>query len=121
MGYDPWPRALRIRPCLCGHDQMDHSKILLGEPCLDCDCPGFMTIWREKPVKKDTLVTDPLLPDWISLQELADELASLEAQDLDVAAAAKRLDIALSRDPGLRASREERKRLRDEARRDWSR
>ncbi len=47
--FDPWPRALRCRPCLCGHDHHDHSKILLGDPCLDCDCPGFMPIWRENP------------------------------------------------------------------------
>jgi hypothetical protein len=37
-----WARALRVRPCLCGHDAFDHSQVLAGEPCLDCGCPGFM-------------------------------------------------------------------------------
>lgn len=39
---DPWPRALRIRACLCGHDEIDHSRVLPGSPCLDCDCPAMM-------------------------------------------------------------------------------
>lgn len=45
-----WLVPLRIRPCLCGHDEFDHSQILFGEPCLDCDCPGFMWAYRPDPI-----------------------------------------------------------------------
>lgn len=36
-------RVVMADPCLsCGHERREHSGVLLGQPCLDCPCPGFM-------------------------------------------------------------------------------
>lgn len=50
-------------------------------------------------------------PDWQALLDVADEANIPKAKDLT-----PRYDTA---DPGLRITREERKRRRDEARREW--
>lgn len=28
--------------CSCGHTRAEHSEQLVGQPCLECDCPGHM-------------------------------------------------------------------------------
>lgn len=43
-GYlDPLPgHPRRTALCVCEHHGADHSHILIGEPCLMCECFGFI-------------------------------------------------------------------------------